>query len=226
MAYRSARHRPAHRRTRRGASQRWRDPTSSRPRSPSAGQGHVSRPARCAPTAAIPARVARAPRARAQRGTGWEVRSTPSGRPPGQRQSRGRRPMPPRVRTAPGAIRVPLDRRAVPSRVVPVRATQPVALHGSASILGGSFNFGSVMRLCDTRRMGAMDDLAGRLEQATEAMVELGRGWRPASRGHWRTSWGPARSRAGARARCSRTSAEMLPYWMGEIELILDGGRR
>ena len=72
--------------------------------------------------------------------------------------------------------------------------------------------------------MGTLDDLAGRLEQATEAMVELGP--RLATGEPWpaadvvgpgpESSWGPREVLAHV--------SEMLPYWMGEIELILDGG--
>jgi hypothetical protein len=72
--------------------------------------------------------------------------------------------------------------------------------------------------------MGALDDLAGRLEQATEAMVELGprlatgEPWPPAEvvGPGPESSWGPREVLAHV--------AEMIPYWMGEIELILDGG--
>jgi len=72
--------------------------------------------------------------------------------------------------------------------------------------------------------MGALDDLAGRLEQATEAMVELGaqlaagEPWRPADvvGPGPESSWGPREVLAHV--------SEMIPYWMGEIELILDAG--
>ncbi len=69
-----------------------------------------------------------------------------------------------------------------------------------------------------------MDDLADRLERATEAMVELGP--QLAAGEPWplsdvygpgpESSWGPREVLAHV--------AEMLPYWMGEIELILDAG--
>ena len=69
-----------------------------------------------------------------------------------------------------------------------------------------------------------MDDLADRLERAAEAMVELGP--QLASGEPWplsdvygpgpESSWGPREVLAHV--------AEMLPYWMGEIELILDAG--
>jgi hypothetical protein len=72
--------------------------------------------------------------------------------------------------------------------------------------------------------MGAMDDLADRLERAAEAMVELGP--QLAAGEPWplsdvygpgpESSWGPREVLAHV--------AEMLPYWMGEIELILDAG--
>jgi hypothetical protein len=69
-----------------------------------------------------------------------------------------------------------------------------------------------------------MDDLAARLEQATEAMTELGpqlaagEPWRPADvvGPGPESSWGPREVLAHV--------AEMLPFWMGEIELILDAG--
>jgi hypothetical protein len=72
--------------------------------------------------------------------------------------------------------------------------------------------------------MAALDDLAGRLEQATEAMVELGphlaagEPWPPADvvGPGPESSWGPREVLAHV--------AEMLPFWMGEIELILDAG--
>ena len=72
--------------------------------------------------------------------------------------------------------------------------------------------------------MGTLDDLAGRLEQATDAMVELGpqlatgEPWPPAAvvGPGPESSWGPREVLAHV--------GEMLPYWMGEIELILDGG--
>jgi hypothetical protein len=72
--------------------------------------------------------------------------------------------------------------------------------------------------------MGVMQDLADRLETATEAMMELGP---PLAAGEpWpvadvvgpgpESSWGPREVLAHV--------AEMLPFWMGEIELILDAG--
>ena len=72
--------------------------------------------------------------------------------------------------------------------------------------------------------MGSMDALAERLEKAAESMVELGP--RLASGEPWalagvvgpgpESSWGPRE----VLAHC----AEMLPFWLGEIELILDAG--
>lgn len=69
-----------------------------------------------------------------------------------------------------------------------------------------------------------MDNLADRLESATEAMVELGP--QLAAGEPWpladvvgpgpESSWGPREVLAHV--------AEMLPFWMGEIELILDAG--
>jgi hypothetical protein len=67
-----------------------------------------------------------------------------------------------------------------------------------------------------------MDDLADRLERAADAMSELGP--QLAAGEPWplsdvygpgpESSWGPREVLAHV--------AEMLPYWMGEIELILD----
>ncbi len=72
--------------------------------------------------------------------------------------------------------------------------------------------------------MGGMDDLADRLEAGVEAMVELGPAL--AAGEPWplagvvgpgpESSWGPREVLAHV--------AEMLPYWLGEIELILDAG--
>jgi hypothetical protein len=72
--------------------------------------------------------------------------------------------------------------------------------------------------------MATMDDLAARLERASEQMVELGPAI--AAGEPWalsdvvgpgpESSWGPREVLAHV--------AEMLPYWMGEIELILDAG--
>ena len=72
--------------------------------------------------------------------------------------------------------------------------------------------------------MGVMDELANRLERAAESMVELGPAI--AAGEPWplaeqvgpgpESSWGPREVLAHA--------AEMLPYWMGEIELLLDAG--
>jgi DinB family protein len=72
--------------------------------------------------------------------------------------------------------------------------------------------------------MGALDDLADRLEAAAEALVELGPDL--AAGEPWalteiygpgpESSWGPREVLAHV--------AEMVPYWMGQIELILDAG--
>lgn len=72
--------------------------------------------------------------------------------------------------------------------------------------------------------MAAMDDLADRLDKAAEAMIELGpqlaagEPWAAAAQvgPGPESSWGPREVLAHV--------AEMLPFWMGEIELILDGG--
>jgi len=72
--------------------------------------------------------------------------------------------------------------------------------------------------------MGAMDDLADRLDAGVDAMLELGP--QLAAGEPWATaiqvgpgpesSWGPREVLAHV--------AEMLPFWVGEIELILDAG--
>lgn len=72
--------------------------------------------------------------------------------------------------------------------------------------------------------MATMQDLAERLERATEAMIELGPAL--AAGEPWgmadvvgpgpESSWGPREVLAHV--------AEMLPFWLGEIELILDAG--
>ena len=69
-----------------------------------------------------------------------------------------------------------------------------------------------------------MDDLADRLDQSLEAMVELGP--QLAAGEPWgidgvvapgpESSWGPREVLAHV--------SEMIPFWMGEIELILDAG--
>ncbi len=70
--------------------------------------------------------------------------------------------------------------------------------------------------------MSTMDGLADRLDAAVEAMVELGpqlaagEPWPPSSvvGPGPESSWGPREVLAHV--------AEMLPFWLGEIELILD----
>src|SRR5215212_6355815 len=84
-----------------------------------------------------------------------------------------------------------------------------------------------LLHACDTPGMAALDDLADRLDRAAEAMIELGP--QLAAGEPWamagevgpgpESSWGPREVLAHV--------AEMLPYWLGEIELILDAaGRR
>lgn len=72
--------------------------------------------------------------------------------------------------------------------------------------------------------MGAMDDLADRLDKGLEAVLELGP--QLAAGEPWamaevvgpgpESSWGPREVLAHV--------AEMLPFWLGEIERILDAG--
>ena len=74
--------------------------------------------------------------------------------------------------------------------------------------------------------MAALDDLATRLDAAADAMVELGP--QLAAGEPWamagqvgpgpESSWGPREVLAHV--------AEMLPFWLGEIELILDASGR
>ena len=72
--------------------------------------------------------------------------------------------------------------------------------------------------------MAALDELADRLDKGVEAMIELGpqlaagEPWPPADvvGPGPESSWGPREVLAHV--------AEMLPFWMGEIELILDAG--
>jgi hypothetical protein len=99
---------------------------------------------------------------------------------------------------------------------------------GAAGVMNGRAvrYFGPTPRCaaCDTRGVTAMDDLADRLDTATEAMVELGP--ELAAGEPWpltdvyapgpESSWGPREVLAHV--------SEMLPFWAGEIELILDGG--
>src|SRR5690349_8027612 len=72
--------------------------------------------------------------------------------------------------------------------------------------------------------MAAMDDLANRIDAGLEAFLELGP--KLAAGEPWgidgvvapgpESSWGPREVLAHV--------AEMLPFWLGEIELILDAG--
>ena len=77
---------------------------------------------------------------------------------------------------------------------------------------------------CDTPGMGAMDDLANRIDAGLEAILEMGPAL--AAGEPWgmsahvapgpESSWGPREVLAHV--------AEMFPFWLGEIELILDAG--
>jgi hypothetical protein len=77
---------------------------------------------------------------------------------------------------------------------------------------------------CDTPVVAALGDLADRLDASVEAMIELGpqlavgEPW-PLTEVYGpgpESSWGPREVLAHV--------AEMVPYWMGEMELILDAG--
>ena len=72
--------------------------------------------------------------------------------------------------------------------------------------------------------MGAMDELAGRLERAAAAMVEMGPAI--AAREPWplTSTYGPGpESEWGPREVLAHVG-EMLPFWIGEIERIVDAG--
>ncbi len=82
---------------------------------------------------------------------------------------------------------------------------------------------GAARRVCDTPGMPSMPGLADRLEAAAaeleglRARIEAGEPW-PLTDVYGpgpESSWGPREVLAHV--------AEMLPYWMGEIERILDG---
>jgi hypothetical protein len=72
--------------------------------------------------------------------------------------------------------------------------------------------------------MASMDELAGRLERATAAFSELGTAI--AAREPWPPAdvYGPGPESAWGPHEVLAHVAEMLPFWMGEIELIIDAG--
>jgi hypothetical protein len=69
-----------------------------------------------------------------------------------------------------------------------------------------------------------MDELAGRLERATATLSELGTAI--ATREPWPPAdvYGPGPESAWGPREVLAHVAEMLPFWMGEIELIIDAG--
>ncbi len=67
-----------------------------------------------------------------------------------------------------------------------------------------------------------MSDLADRLERAADAIVELGPGIAAGEPWPLADVVGPGPESAWGPREVLAHVAEMLPYWMGEIELILD----
>jgi hypothetical protein len=80
--------------------------------------------------------------------------------------------------------------------------------------------------VCDTPVVAAMDDLAGRLERAAVEMVALGPAIEAGEPWPLADVYGPGpESEWGPREVLAHV-AEMLPFWMGEIERIVDAGAR
>jgi hypothetical protein len=69
-----------------------------------------------------------------------------------------------------------------------------------------------------------LDDLADRLDAAAEAMVELGPQLAAGEPWPLTEVYGPGPESAWGPREVLAHVAEMLPFWMGEIELILDAG--
>jgi len=73
-------------------------------------------------------------------------------------------------------------------------------------------------------RMSAMDELAGRLEQAAAAIKAMGPAIAAAEPWPLTETYGPGpESEWGPREVLAHV-AEMIPYWLGEIERIVDAG--
>lgn len=70
--------------------------------------------------------------------------------------------------------------------------------------------------------MGAMDGLADRLEQAASAMTALGPALNAGEPWALTTSYGPGPESEWGPREVLAHAAEMLPYWLGEIERIVD----
>lgn len=70
--------------------------------------------------------------------------------------------------------------------------------------------------------MGAMDGLADRLEQAASAMTALGPALNAGEPWALTTSYGPGPESEWGPREVLAHAAEMIPYWLGEIELIVD----
>lgn len=69
-----------------------------------------------------------------------------------------------------------------------------------------------------------MDDLAERLDRAVEAMVELGADLAAGEPWPMSDVYGPGPESSWGPREVLAHCAEMLPFWLGEIELILDAG--
>jgi hypothetical protein len=79
------------------------------------------------------------------------------------------------------------------------------------------------MAVCDTPAMATMAPLAARLEAAAAAIVELRATLEAGEPWGLTETYGPGpESEWGPREVLAHV-AEMLPYWMGAIELIVDG---
>ena len=82
----------------------------------------------------------------------------------------------------------------------------------------------ALCRACDTAGMGQMRDLADRLDAAAAAMTGLGPSIAAGEPWPLTATYGPGpESEWGPREVLAHV-AEMLPYWLGEIERIVDAG--
>ena len=94
--------------------------------------------------------------------------------------------------------------------------------------VGGGANRGAARpatgAACDTAVMGAMQALADRLEAAAAAITELGPAVAKGEPWPLTATYGPGpESEWGPREVLAHV-AEMVPYWLGEIERIVDAG--
>jgi hypothetical protein len=72
--------------------------------------------------------------------------------------------------------------------------------------------------------MGAMDELADRLERAAAAMVEMGAAIGAGEPWPLTSTYGPGPESDWGPREVLAHVGEMLPYWIGEIERIVDAG--